>query len=378
MVARKRLYVIWYASLGEGLSGGDNILVELCKRWQKKLNICIYTGTQGKNIGEKHHPQVFYKVCPTKWKYFRYLERLYYSLKTAFTFKDSDSIVYTASDFPHDLLVGWIIKLRFPSIKWISGYYLVICPPFASTSPYKGLLRVRGLGYWLMQRFTLFIVNKWTDLVYVTSIPEQKHFTVPTVVIRGGVDLKRIDDYIDNENKVFVPFKYAKYEAVFMGRLHYQKGIIELMEIWKMVNEVLPEAKLLVIGDGPLRKQAQQIAPLSVIFVGYQHDEAKYELLCDSKIILHPATYDSGGMACAEGMAFGMPAVGFDLEVFKTYYPYGMLKARNKEHFAQLIVSLLTNEKLYTKISLEARHLIVTGWDWDKRQEIIWKQSGLS
>jgi glycosyltransferase involved in cell wall biosynthesis len=145
------------------------------------------------------------------------------------------------------------------------------------------------------------------------------------------------------------------------------------MEIWKKVNETLPFSKLLVIGDGPLREKAEKIAPSTVTFVGFQKD--KFSLLCDSKIILHPATYDSGGMSCAEGMTLGLPAVGFDLEVFKTYYPYGMLKAKTKDEFAQHIISLLTDELLYYQTSIDARSLIVNHWDWDKRQREIYDET---
>ena len=34
------------------------------------------------------------------------------------------------------------------------------------------------------------------------------------------------------------------------------------------------------------------------------------------KVVSHPAFYDSGGMASAEAMVFGLPCVGFKLKAF--------------------------------------------------------------
>jgi hypothetical protein len=129
MVEKTKLHIIAYAALGKGLSGGDNILIELSKRWADKLDITIYGGYQIQQAAcAKKLKNVKFNTCPSITK-FRYLERLFRALKTAYTFKEVGTI-YTASDFLHDLLVGWIIKLRNPKIKWIAGYYLVAPNPF--------------------------------------------------------------------------------------------------------------------------------------------------------------------------------------------------------------------------------------------------------
>ena len=95
-----------------------------------------------------------------------------------------------------------------------------------------------------------------------------------------------------------------------------------------------------------------------------------------SKIVLHPATYDSGGMAAAEAMAWGLPGVGFDLESLKTYYPKGMLKTKcfDNNEFAENIEEMLTNPVTYKKLKDEALDLINTEWEWTARSKIIFDQ----
>jgi len=73
-------------------------------------------------------------------------------------------------------------------------------------------------------------------------------------------------------------------------------------------------------------------------------------------------------------MAFGLPAVGFDLKSYKSYYPKGMLKVPvgNLEGFSESILKLLNNEKLRLKLGKEGRDMIQKDWSWDKRaREVI-------
>lgn len=101
----------------------------------------------------------------------------------------------------------------------------------------------------------------------------------------------------------------------------------------------------------------------------------KYNIFLKSNIILHPAIYDSEGMAACEGMAWGLPAVGFDLESLKTYYSKGMLKVSvgNYKDFSKKVIELLENKELYEKAKNEAI-IFASKWDWSHRQNIIFSK----
>ena len=104
--------------------------------------------------------------------------------------------------------------------------------------------------------------------------------------------------------------------------------------------------------------------------------EKKYAIFQQSKIVVHPATYDSGGMASAEAMAWELPGISFDLEALKTYYPKGMIKIPqgNNKNFAEEIIKLLFNKEYYANLSKQARDLIIEKWSWDKRATEIFRQ----
>lgn len=370
---KTKFYIIAYAALGKGLSGGDNIFIELARRWREKYDIIVLCGIQAYHACLRRKLcDTGYYVCASFLPIFRYAERLLRAVCIAHTMPmEEDAIIYSASDFWHDVLPAVLLKKRVSKVKWIAGCYLVAPPPFAKRSPYKGVYRIRGIGYWLMQRVSIPLIQRYADVVFVTSEPERTAFPgKKVVVVRGGVS---IDKPEGEPRKV--------YDACFIGRLHYQKGIMELVDIWEIVVVGIKDAQLVIIGDGPLMDRMwDRVLELgladNVTRHGFLDGKDKLSVLNSSMIMLHPATYDSGGMACAEGMALGLPAVGWDLETHKTYYPKGMVKVPEGDNrtFAYAILDLLRDKDKYEFYSKEALALVRDEWCWDARAKQILKE----
>jgi len=188
--------------------------------------------------------------------------------------------------------------------------------------------------------------------------------------VLGGVDLSVPRSVPEPKEKEF--------DAIFIGRLHPQKGPLELMDIWKTVLQKKPGAKLAVIGSGPLdakcKAKAQKLGIAgNVTFFGFCDGVEKYKIIKASRVVVHPAVYDSGGMAAAEALCCGLPGVSFDLVSLRTYYPRGWLKATpgDLDGLANNIYRLLTDEKLYAETSKEA-YAAGLEWDWDARAKAVW------
>ena len=94
----------------------------------------------------------------------------------------------------------------------------------------------------------------------------------------------------------------------------------------------------------------------------------KSRIIKAARAVVHPAIYDSGGMAPAEALACGLPGVAFDLPALGTYYPKGFLKAPQGGFpaFAAHLERLLSDEALYRRMSTEAR-AASEEWDGDLR-----------
>lgn len=396
---RKNIIFIANNNLGKSLSGGDRIFVELMRGWKDKINIFLFgseeaieltvtrgvrptrvvqTSLRNKHGGYLSFSQMFTHIIIRVVRGLIVINRRIEWIKKA-------DYIYSCSDFYPDFLPALWSKVFNSKIKWIACYYLFAPTPFSAESPYKGNAWLKGLLYWLMQKPSYFIIKRCADCVFVTSEPDVGKFITSKrsrdkiVVVQGGVDITSSEKYL--KSKLIIPVAQKKYDACFLGRFHYQKGVLELVDIWKLVCQKKPLAKLAMIGNGALeesvlKKIQQYRLEKNIDLLGFLDGEQKYEIFKQSKIIVHPATYDSGGMAAAEGMAWGLPGVSFDLESLKTYYPYGMIKTKcySLQEFAGNILLLLKDKKLYNKISKEALALITEVWDWKKRTDFIYRK----
>jgi glycosyltransferase involved in cell wall biosynthesis len=388
----KKIVFIANNNLGNGLSGGDRIFLEFLRNWSNKAQITIFASQETTNLIKLYKIKNINLINTTKKvnndDYFTILKlikhnfyRTLIGIKTIFQhnqiIKQSD-YVYSVSDFYPDFFPALAAKLISPKIKWIAGYYLFAPNPFLKDSPYQKNGFLKGFFYWLMQQPTHLIANIFANIVFITSKPDVKKFpNKKTVIIRGGVDTNPAKKYFKIKKSI-----KKFYDAVFIGRLHPQKGVLELIDIWKLVVKQKPKAKLIIIGDGELlSKIKSKISKLklnkNIKMVGFLDGTKKYQIFKQSKIVVHPAVYDSGGMAAAEAMAWGLPGVSFDLEALKTYYPKGMLKSKcfDFNDFSKNILLLLDKEKTYQKISLEARNLIYEEWDWEIRCNFIYQKT---
>jgi glycosyltransferase involved in cell wall biosynthesis len=112
-----------------------------------------------------------------------------------------------------------------------------------------------------------------------------------------------------------------------------------------------------------------------ITFVGDKYGKDRDAIIKGCMVAVHPSIYDSGGMALAHCMSFGLPGVSFNLPALCTYYPKGVVKVPcfDKKKFSEEIIRLLEDKEHYERISKEAKELIENYWRWGKRVEDIWQ-----
>lgn len=396
---KKRMDIIYFMSVykekkdfqkNPAYSGGDNILINLLRRWQNFFDIQIFTWDGGeyflRSLFEinkvKYHNAIKLK---RRWEYpVLFIVRALKGIKWALRNKNiKTDFIYSPSDFIPDSIPAFIMKLKSPEIIWIASLYLFFPNPFSSKNPYKGKRRLIGLSQYLAQFPVKYIIRRFADIVFVTSEPDKPFFITKkrkserVIVVKGGVNIEECER---------IGQQPIKYDGVFMGRFHPQKGVIELIKIWKLVAQQLAGSKLAIIGQGEVTSEERKLKKemLSLIerfnlnknikLLGFLNGDEKIRIFKSSRVVLHPAIYDSGGMAACEAMACGLPGVSFDLEALKTYYPKGMLKTKcfDLQEFANNIIELLSSKELYNKLSKEALGLVKEEWDWNMRAKYVY------
>jgi starch synthase (maltosyl-transferring) len=94
---------------------------------------------------------------------------------------------------------------------------------------------------------------------------------------------------------------------LYVGRLHWQKGIDRLIAMAPDLLRALPEHHLVLLGDGPLGDQARQLAkrmPGNRMHVpGWMGQPRSW--MAASQLLIHPARYEGMPNAILEAMAEG-------------------------------------------------------------------------
>jgi len=392
-------YMFALAAYGKGVSGGDRIFIEFARRWSKEYPVTIYIWEEGHQMCRRQHLEssnIKYQISKLeRWCkpgfLICYIARIIEGIRLGLTLNLStnyylpSTIIYSSSEFWMDSLPAFILKLRNPNVKWVATWFQTAPNPLRGYTEQSGKniehrenkYKFSAFLYWLAQLPIKPLIKKYADYVLVNNEDEKKQFPDlnkkgKVIVVLGAVPLESINKYLTTNYQLL---STKKYDAVFQGRFHPQKGVVELIDIWKKVVEKLPDAKLAMIGDGPLMGNVKaQISKLklekNIKLFGYVFDgHKKYSIFAKSKIVVHPAFYDSGGMASAEAMAFGLPVIGFDLKSYESYYPKGMEKVEigNLDKFAKKIIYLIKIQLKRKKLGREARELVQGQLSWEKR-----------
>ena len=191
--------------------------------------------------------------------------------------------------------------LRVPLVASFHGYDLTVRDDYQSSYYLRRRddLKIQG------SRF-LCVSNFIRKQALAKGFPADK-----TVVHYTGVNV----DF-------FQPDRRVKRSPIvlFVGRLVPKKGCEYLIRAMADVQRVAPEAKLVIIGEGPLRATLQVLASATVKdfeFLGAQKPEVVREkmnqatVFCTPSVVSETGDAEGFGMVFAEAQAMGLPVVSF-------------------------------------------------------------------
>ena len=140
------------------------------------------------------------------------------------------------------------------------------------------------------------------------------YFDVPLRVIPNGIDTRifRPDH---------APIRHLRDEHInvlFVGRLEKRKGLRDLIRGYEYMKERVPRARLVIVGDGPLRSSVESYVAShrlqDVVMAGYVPAEVLPRYYASADIFCAPATgSESFGIVLLEAMATGLPLVATEI-----------------------------------------------------------------
>lgn len=287
-------------------------------------------------------------------------------------------VVFCVSDNLCDVYPAFVLQHEF-GFKWVPSFFLFI--PFVFENVFKryGFPILKYFVYYLYQKVSLFMILARGSGCVITNEVDKRYFPVRLrdnlLPIYGGVNVEQIPDFESGLHD-------KPYDAVFCSRLHPQKGVMGLLDIWREVVSVHPNAKLAIIGNGApkyeemLRRRAHLLGlDKNILWLGYVNNEAKYAIYAVSRVFVHATVFDNNGMVAAEALCTGLPVVMYDLPALRSLYTDGCVKVREGDRmaFAQAILALLMDPGRYEAVRPTFSQIAAfrEKWAWQNRAHLF-------
>ena len=180
------------------------------------------------------------------------------------------------------------------------------------------------------------------------GFPSEKLSVLPI-----GIELTRVD-----------PTEKRQQIVLFVGRMMEKKGCIHLIRAMERVEARMPETRLLVIGDGLLRKDLEQEAKSrlrNADFLGMRPPSEVRQWMQRARVLAAPSIVarngDSEGLptVLCEAQAMGLPIVSFRgpgvNEAVVADETALLVSAGDEQALGEAIVRLLSDEALQARLS---------------------------
>lgn len=197
-------------------------------------------------------------------------------------------------------------------------------------------------------------VAQWA--IHTLRVPSEK-----ISVIKNGIDIQEIVPP-DRTKKM-----YSGTVISYIGRLDPQKGIIYLLESIPLLRKNYRKPfTVLLIGDGPLKKEVQQIVSTNnldkiVKILGFQKNIPLY--LAETDIVISPTLFEGMSNSLLEAMAAGKPIITTNIpenrDIIETNSNGLLVEPRNAQTLAEGLEQLMNNPAEAARLGQAARLTII-------------------
>lgn len=216
------------------------------------------------------------------------------------------------------------------------------------------------------QTITRFSILKSDGITAVSEYLRREtveHFDVPPDAIEMIPNFVDLERYRRDRHPCHRSKLSQEGEKIFMHISNFRrvKRVDDVVRIFARAHRQLP-ARLVLIGDGPERGRAQQVAEEEgvasrVVFLGKQESVA--ELLACADVFLLPSALEAFGLVALEAMACGVPVIATRVGGVPEVVPDGsaghLRPVGQVDAMAEAALELLTDQTRWQRASDAAR-----------------------
>ncbi|MEW6422738.1 MAG: glycosyltransferase, partial [Deinococcota bacterium] len=208
------------------------------------------------------------------------------------------------------------------------------------------------------------------------------------LLLKGFPPEKVVTHYNGIDTQFFTPapgtLPAPEPTVLFVGRFVEKKGAVHLLRAMHAVQQAVPDARLILIGDGPLRANMKALAQelrLRCSFLGKQPLETVREHLRAAWVFCLPSVTASNGdteglpTVLLEALATGIPTVttasAGNTEAVKDGETGLVVAERDEAGLGQALVRLLRDESLRGRLGLAGRQTVLQEFDMSRQAQVL-------
>ncbi|MFX1486786.1 MAG: glycosyltransferase family 4 protein [Promethearchaeota archaeon] len=356
MVKLKILIFNWRCWLNPAAGGAEVFTHECAKRFVKAGNeVTLFTSKYPGCENEENLEGI--EVIRAGGKYTVYFRAKQYYKKR---FKGR-----------YDILVDEINTRPFMTAKFAKGEKIV------------ALIHQLAREYWYYETpFPISIVGRY----FLEDYWLRRYKNIPTVTVSESTkdDLEKlgfkrifiVPEGLNIKPLTKVPSKNSEPTVIYVGRLRKVKQPNHALDSFRIVRKRIPNARLWIVGDGPLKEKLEMKAFDGVKIYGRVPKEKKTELLKKAHLLVFPGIREGWGLTVIEAASQGTPTIAYNVSGLKDsvrHMETGILTPPNQiNKLAEAVIQLINNKGLLHKLSENAlKHS--KNFNWNETSENLMK-----
>lgn len=227
---------------------------------------------------------------------------------------------------------------------------------------------VGSFGFFLEK---ISLALPWTQIIALSQSTKDKLIShgiksQKIAVARAGID--------PQEFKIKTKKKFSQFTIISIARLVKTKRLDDLIKAFAELNSQLPQTRLVIIGQGPEKKNLQNLVNKLKLegktqFLANLSRKTLIKTLYQSHLFCLPSIVEGFGIATIEAMTAGLPVVLADIPINQEITQNGQgalfFQPNNSSHLAKKLVRLITHKSLYQQKRLQAQKL-AKKYTWER------------
>jgi glycosyltransferase involved in cell wall biosynthesis len=248
--------------------------------------------------------------------------------------------------------------------------------PYTASHGWKSKLILRFAAYFCKPFLSVSqnAARSWfgkTNLID-TSISINKQ--AKQLTLYNTIDIQKIKELAAiSEDRIPVGLSSDSPIIGTLSRLRHEKGIDVLIQAFSQVHKIYPSAQLLLVGDGPQRREYETLVKQlkleqQVVFFGAADWETAMQLMSLMVVVVVPSRFEGFGLTAAEAMAMGKPVVAsdtFGLKELINHEQTGLLfENENDSELGEQILLFLKDQNLSEQCGQNAFQKALNQFDY--------------